>query len=161
MKRILSSAATIILVAVTVFAQGPGQPGPGQRHGRQQREMGHGGPMASQRLIRAIFRQLDLTEVQKTQIEEIRSRNFAATQGTREQLRAERKSMKPADLNAPFDEQAFRAHALKMANLRVELEVAGAKTMNEIINVLTPDQKAKLQELRTKARERIKERFGA
>lgn len=148
MRRMMSLIGMILISATMLFAQGPG---PGN-----QRQMRARGPMARREIRGAILRQLDLTEAQKTQISNIKAQNFAATQGVREQLRAERRAMRPAEPGAPFDEQAFRAHALKMANLRVELQVAHAKTRNAIYNALTPEQKAKLQDFRTKMQERMK-----
>lgn len=165
MRTVFSAAGILMITATTVFAQtapGPARPSmPGRGPMGQEQMRGPGQGMMGRRAMAArVFRQLDLTEAQKTQIGNITAKNFAATQSVREQLRAERQSAKRPEPNTPFDEQAFRSRATKLANLRIELQVAHAKTRSEIYNVLSPEQKAKLQELRGRMRERFAQRPG-
>ena len=61
----------------------------------------------------------------------------------RGRLEAERRGFDPL-AGGTFDEAAVRAAAQARANAEVEREVARARMMYEMYNVLTPEQKAQL-----------------
>ena len=104
-----------------------------------------------------MFRSLNLTEAQRTQIEQIAERNRQSTAGLREQLRANREGGADVLNTGTFDEQAVRVAAQARAATQVELEVAGARMFSEMYAVLTPEQKAQLAAKRQQHEQRRQE----
>lgn len=128
---------------------GPGGPrdgfGPGMPGGP--REFGPGGP--GQRGPREGFvpfgplgRELNLTADQTAAIGKIHEGFRESTQALHEQMRALGGRVDP--LSGTFDEAAFRAAAEARARIQIELEVAHAKMMSQMVSVLTAEQKAQL-----------------
>lgn len=107
---------------------------------------GRGGPRGGDR----IFRQLDLTDAQKTQIKALHEKQRDEAKANHDQLRAIREQMRPLIENSAFDETAVRALLAKETQLMTEMQVVDARTRNAVFNLLTTEQKAKLAELRSK-----------
>jgi Spy/CpxP family protein refolding chaperone len=133
--------AAILLATVVGFSQhgGPqGGPPPGGRgfHG------GPGGPGGD--LLGHLTRELNLTDEQQAQIKKIMDSTEESTKALRDQLRSLHESQ-PDPLNGgAFDETAVRTAAQARANVQVELEVAHARAMSQVLAVLTAEQKAQL-----------------
>jgi protein CpxP len=153
----VSFALTIALLvsAVAGFAQGKQDGGDmqdrggrhGKRHGR-----GHGDGFGR------FARNLNLTDAQKAQLQQIADRHKASTQGLREQMRnLHRNSGTKAD-DGSFNEAAVRQAAQARANLMVEFEVARARMKSEMFAVLTAEQKAQLAQQRAERKQRHQER---
>lgn len=138
-------ALVLMLVAITVvgFAQGRGG------HGRGVDHRGGFGRM---------FRSVDLTEAQRTQIEQIAERHRQSTAQLREQLKANREGRADALDSGAFNEQAVRSAAQARAAAQVELEVAHARMFSEMYAVLTPEQKTQLAVERQQREQRHQER---
>ena len=88
--------------------------------------------------------ELNLTDAQQEQMRQIEERYHATFQAQRQSRgqREERNGFDP--LAGTFNEAAVRAAAQARANAQVEREVAQARMMHELYNVLTPEQKAQL-----------------
>lgn len=133
-------AASLVVVGVG-FAQQTANQGQGdkdhagrrwQRDGEQgEHEMG--GP----------FAKLNLTDAQKQQMQQIADRYHQTFKAQRQNDRGEHRGFDPL-AGGTFDEAAVRAAAQARANAEVEREVAHARMMWEMYNVLTPEQKAQL-----------------
>ncbi len=142
---LLTFALTIIIgIGVVAVAQPPwargGQGGTGQG--------GPGGPGGGRNLEDHFAKILSLTDAQKTQIKNLREQAQTATKPYAEQIKPITEQMH-ALIEAPiFDEASARALAQKMAQLQIEIRLIQAKTESAIHNLLTPEQKAKLAELR-------------
>lgn len=158
-KIIMGGALALVLALVGIIGfaqQGPqGQQGP-ERHGRgggPGRGDGPGGGFEGR-----IFENLNLTDAQKQQIQQINARYHESFKAARQQNRGQ--NVKPYDpfSGAAFDEAAVRAAAQARANEMVEMEVARAHMMYEIYNVLTPEQKAQLAQERQQ-REQKRQQF--
>lgn len=138
---LLALCGVLILVSMVGFAQGPPPfGGPGGPHGPH----GDGIPFA---------RELNLTDAQKTQIKQIMDNFAASTKDLHDKLKALHESA-PDPLSGMFDEAAVRAAAQARASVEVELEVAHAKMMSQIIALLTDQQKAQLATLRQQFEQR-------
>ena len=148
-KLILMSIAVAAFLAVTGFyvnsnaaactQQGPGgppPPPPGER--------GPGGPRGED----PMFRQLNLTDAQKQQIKALRDKARTDSENYREQLEGIGEQMHAIVEGSTFDEAAARALLAKEAQLETELKLIRIRTDNAIHNLLTAEQKAKLDELR-------------
>lgn len=156
----LALAAGFALTCVVgVAAQEQGQQGGGQ--GRAERPWGHkeeGGRDFGRRGGFGPFgAELNLSDAQREQIRQIEERyraTFKAERGARG--RDERQAYDPLS-GATFDEAAVRAAAQARANTQVEREVAHARMMHEMYNVLTAEQKAQLQAARQQREQRRQE----
>ena len=119
-----------------VQGQGPGGGRPG----------GPGGPPPP-RGSEEFARLLNLTEAQKAQSRTIREQAAAAAKPYHEQLEPLHEQTEKLTHAATFDEAAVRALAAKVAQLETELHVIHSRAENATFNLLTPEQKAKLEEL--------------
>jgi protein CpxP len=137
-------AAGLTLTAVG-FARQEGHHGPGGPGG------GPGGPHGG--MVEHLARELNLTDAQKAQAKQIEDSLRESTKPLHEQLF--KLGGGPLDgFKDGFDESAVRSAAQARASIQVELEVAHARAMSQIYAILTPEQKAKLAELRQQFEQR-------
>jgi protein CpxP len=159
----LALAGAIALTGVVGFAQtGQGQNerprgerGWGRGEGRAHKGGGfgrEGGGFGGR-----FAEKLNLTDAQKAQMEQIEERFRQQTQSLREQGRGDRGEGFDAFGGGTFNESAVRAAAQARANRQVEMEVARARMMHEMYNVLTPEQKSQLEADRQQRRQRRQE----
>ncbi len=126
--------------ASAACAQGPGghqPPPPGQR--------GPGGPPRGED---PMFSQLNLTDAQKQQIKALHEKARTDSEAYHDQLEGSREQMHAIVEAATFDEAAARVLLAKEAQVETELKLIRIRTDNAIYNVLTAEQKAKLDQLR-------------
>jgi Spy/CpxP family protein refolding chaperone len=161
----LALAAGFVLTGVAGVAaqQGQGQQGGGQNRAERpwgQREGGRGGgrrggdgPFGGR-----FGAELNLTDAQREQLRQIEER-YRATFKTQHEGRGRRGERTASDplSGGTFDEAAVRAAAQARANEQVEREVAHARMMHEMYNVLTPEQKAQLASARQQREQRRQE----
>lgn len=152
-------SALVLLASVMAFGQTGPQEGPGARPPRGERGFGPrgGGPGGPGGPI-PFLRDLNLTDAQKAQVKQIVDNFAASTKELREKMRS--LGGRPEDVlnGATFDEAAVRSQAQARAAVQVELEVAHARMLSQVYNVLTAEQKAQLQERRQEFEQRRKER---
>ena len=137
------AGALLLTTAAVVFSQNPpqrpdGPPGPPRGpfgHGPHgPRGPGGFGPLAG----------LNLTDAQKEQIKQIHEGFAEQTKALRDQMRTLHESQR--DPMSNFDEAAVRSAAETRAKVQVEMEVAHAKMMSQVVNVLTAEQRAQMAE---------------
>jgi Spy/CpxP family protein refolding chaperone len=105
------------------------------------------------------FKNLNLTDAQKAQIEQISARFHESAKARRQQARANMGGNRMDAFNGgTFNEAAVRAAAQARANAQVEATVERARMMNEIYNVLTAEQKAQLAAERQQWEQKRQER---
>ena len=136
------AGALLLTTAAVVFPQNPpqrpdGPPGPPRG------PFGHGphgppgpggfGPLAG----------LNLTDAQKEQVKQIHEGFAEQTKALRDQMRTLHESQRDP---SNFDEAAVRVAAEARAKVQVEMEVAHAKMMSQVVNVLTAEQRAQMAE---------------
>ena len=130
-------SAVMLMTEAVVVSQGPQGPGGEQRGDGFRRGPGpRGGGFP-------LLRDLNLTDEQKAEIKTIMENEAASTKDLHDKMRALHES-EPAPFTTTFDEAAVRAAAEARAKIDVELEVAHARTMSQIANILTAEQKAQL-----------------
>ncbi len=133
-------ALTIALVMSVAVGFSQGRPdGRGGDHGG--RGM-HGGGFGH------FGRNLNLSDAQKTQMQQIAARYETSTKSLHDQLRNLHGNSGATVDNGTFNEAAVRQAAQARANIEVELEVSRAHMMSEMYAVLTPEQKAQLAQQR-------------
>ena len=138
-RTVLVIAAAVALVAVGVFAQG----------------MHHGGHDGFEHMLGFYSDYLDLTSAQQDQIKAIWAKEKPAMQPLHQQMKDFHTQMNQLTESATFDEAKVRALATQQAQARIEMEVQHARIKSEMFQVLTADQKAKMQRLEAKHAERM------
>lgn len=160
----ITLAGTMLLVGIIGFAQQTstqGQVGQerGKRtwHGKGGKGMGRGmrGGFGGR-----MFEKLNLTDAQKEQMKQIATRYHESFKAQRQQGRGDRRGGGGfgAFNGGTFNEAEVRAAAQARANARVEMEVARARMMSEMYNVLTAEQKAQLTAARQEREQKRQER---
>ena len=137
--------AAIFSAVVMAGAVLPVSAAEGRMHGHHQPEM-------------KMFRGLDLTEVQKAQVEQLLSAH-RAQRPERDSMKAQHQQLK-ALLDAPtFDEAGIRLQLEKFQAERLEHEVSRLKLQHQLRALLTAEQKAKLDERKAKMHDKMSDKM--
>lgn len=146
-RSMTAGIAVIGLLATGVaFAQGP-RGGPGGRGGRGGDGFGPGAPGIP-------LRQLNLTEAQRTQLEQIREQHRADMQAAMQKLAAARQAQRAAIETVPVDEAKIASLTQDLTQPEVDVAVQSARLNSAIWGVLTDAQKAEVTKLRTERQAR-------
>jgi len=135
--------AASIAVAQTVTNQGNGQGARPEWGGRRGDHKGHG--FGGMRDFGA-FRQLNLTDDQKAKMKQIHESFAQRNQPLREQLRAKRQELRQASEGGTFNEALATQKLTEIAPLEAKLMGENAKLHQEMLSVLTAEQKAQLEQ---------------
>src|SRR2546425_1867741 len=128
-----------------------GGPPPSGRGGPGRRGHGPGGPGGPGMLGPGALRELNLSDDQKQQIQKIREANFESTKTQREELRQLMQKRFQGTLTPDEEARAKTLHEQMQASMK--------DTESKIAAILTPEQRAKLEELR-KERKANHDGFG-
>jgi Spy/CpxP family protein refolding chaperone len=149
----LVSLSSIVLVASVAFAQTAGttqsdnNKARGEWRGRgrgEGRKSGHrGGFMGG-----GMFEKLNLTDAQKASMKQIRDSFGERTRSLREQLRAKRQELRQANQGGTFNEALATQNLTESAGLQAKLMGEQFKLHQEMLTVLTPEQKTQLEQMR-------------
>lgn len=150
-------AASIAVAQTATTNQDNGQ---GQRRewrGRRGDHKGHGfGGMRA----RGFFRGLNLTDDQKAKMKQIRQSFAETNKPLREQLRAKRQELRQANEGGTFNEALATQKLTEIAPLQAKLMAARANLHQQMLSVLTPEQKAQLEQSRAQFKQRREQRRG-
>jgi periplasmic protein CpxP/Spy len=127
----------------------------GDRHERGQRWGGRGEGMH-----RGMFRGLNLTDDQKAKIKQIGESSRESTKSLREGLQTKRQALRQASEGGTFDEASATQKLTEMAGLEAKLMGERFKARQEMLSVLTPEQKTQLEQKRAEFKAREAERRG-
>jgi protein CpxP len=148
--------AAVMAVAIAVpFAIAQSQDTGGQKRPHIE---GRGRGMGGDRMAGAFFRNLDLTDAQKAQMKQIREAHSPTTRPLMEQIRAKRQEIHQASQSGAFNESLVAQKLTEIAPLEAKLMGEQSKTHQEMLSVLTAEQKAKLEQQREQAKTRWSER---
>ena len=128
-------------------AQGPGPRGDGDGRGRD----GGGGRGGAMMLP---VRELGLSDAQRQQVEQIRTRNREATQAAQKAVREAETAQRAAVQTVPLNESLVRSTTQSLALAQTDLAVQEARMFNDVWQVLTPEQQGKLRTLQAERRRR-------
>ena len=92
------------------------------------------------------FRELDLTEEQRTQVKAIVDSHQDEFKAVGAKMRAARESMRTLIEADTLDEAAVRAKSTEVAAAEAEVAILSAKVRQQTLQVLTSEQLAKLKE---------------
>ena len=127
----------------------------GRKGNRGGEHKGHG-----MRGMRAggFFRGLNLTEDQKAKMKSIRESFAESNKSLREQLRAKRQELRQASEGGTFNEALATQKLTEIAPLEAKLMGERAKLHQEMLSVLTAEQKAQLEQSKAQFKTRRGER---
>jgi Spy/CpxP family protein refolding chaperone len=161
-KRIESTNYTIIAVAVmaiTVLAGLDIQAQHGPRGGRDSRQGRMVAPLKIDRSIRKL-RHLDLSENQCDQVRTLVKNYKQNIKALAKQLGPARKALAESMMSSTFDETLIRERSANVAEAETEMAVLRGLIHNDFIQLLTPEQIEKFQELNAKREWRHKKQRG-
>jgi len=139
----IALAASIAVAQTVTTDQGTQQGTRTERRGGRGGHKGHGwGGMRAG----GFFRQLNLTEDQKAKIKQIRETFAQTNKPLREQLHAKRQELRQASEGGTFNEALATQKLTEMASLKAKLMGARQREHQEMLSVLTAEQKAQLEQ---------------
>jgi periplasmic protein CpxP/Spy len=106
------------------------------------------------------FRKLNLTEDQKARMKQIRQTFAQTNQPVRAQLRAKRQELRQASEGGTFNEALATQKLTEMASLEARLMGERFKLHQEMLSVLTAEQKAQLEQAKAQRKARRGEMRG-
>ena len=146
----IALAASIAVAQTVTTNQGAQQGTPMERHGGRGGHKGHGwGGMRD-----GGFRQLNLTEDQKAKIKQIRETFAQTNKPLRDQLRAKRQELRQASEGGTFNEALATQKLMEIAPLEAKLMGEEHKLHEQMLSVLTAEQKAQLEQSRAQFKTR-------
>ncbi len=139
--------AAVALVTPVALAQSSGTAQDGQQQQKSRRE-GRGGKHRGGHFGGMMFRGLNLTDEQKTSMKQIRVSFMERTKALREQLHAKRQELRQASEGGAFNEALATQKLTESASLQAKLMGEKFKLRQEMLAVLTPEQKTQLEQKR-------------
>ena len=146
---VVVSVMALVLGGATMiaYAQGPGPEGMGHH--------GWGGPGPGMSFL---GRALDLTDAQKAQVKTIMQANKASMKTVFQQMEQNRAALLAATANGAYDAAKIQALANQQAQFQAAMIVNHEAVQHQIYTqVLTSEQQAKAEQMRTDAINRINE----
>jgi len=155
----LGLGASILALGVSagIFVHAQDQNTNEPRRGFMGRGMGpggRGGPGGPMGMLPMLGRRLDLTDAQKDQIKTIADSHKEDWKSLAERARAAHGALNQAVTADTVDEALIRQRSADVAAADADMAVARAKVHAEVVQILTPEQKAKLQSLRPEMKNR-------
>jgi periplasmic protein CpxP/Spy len=144
----IASLSAVVLTASIAVAQSvktEGQDGKGRGrgwHGQGMRRGDHRGGDG-------LFNRLNLTDDQKAKLKTIRESFAERNKPLREQLRAKRQELRQANQGGTFNEALATQKLTESAALEAKLMGERFKLNQEMMSVLTAEQKTQLDQLKT------------
>jgi Spy/CpxP family protein refolding chaperone len=138
----IALAASIAVAQTVTTDQGNPQGTRTERRGGRGEHRGHGwGGMRG-----GIFKQLNLTEDQQAKIKQIRENSATQNKPLHDQLKAKRQELRQASEGGTFNEALATQKLTEMASLEAKLMGERFKVHQEMLSVLTTEQKAQLEQ---------------
>jgi protein CpxP len=109
--------------------------------------------------VHFLSRYLDLTDEQKGQVKQILDKEKPGMQPLLLQMAQNRKNMRQLVESGAFDESKARALAVQQSQAMTEFMVQKARIESELVQVLTPEQKTKLDQFLDKHEQRMLQRL--
>lgn len=143
----IALAASIAVAQTVTTNQGT----PTERHAGRGGHKGHGwGGMRRG----GSFKQLNLTDDQKAKMKQIRETFAQTNKPLRDQLRAKRQELRQASEGGTFNEALATQKLTEIAPLQAKLMASQHNLHQEMLSVLTAEQKAQLEQSRAQFKAR-------
>jgi Spy/CpxP family protein refolding chaperone len=161
-KTLTIASLSVLVLAVSIsLAQTPQTTQSGDTnnsqgwHGKGHPRGGRGGHMGGM-----MFRGLNLTDDQKTKMKQIGQSYRERTQSLRHELRAKRQELRQANEGGTFNEALATQKLQESAGLQAKLMGERLKLRQEMLSVLTTEQKAELDQKRAELKSRWADRMN-
>lgn len=138
MKKSIAAAALILSTAAFAFA-GHGAPGMGEHQGRHHERM------------EKLASKLNLSDAQKAQMKDIRQQNRQANQQLHADLKAKHQEYR--QLKEANDPRAAEVKT-QLQSLRAQAKAARTSAHEQMLTVLTADQRQQLEQMRAERQQR-------
>ncbi|HVG30593.1 MAG TPA: Spy/CpxP family protein refolding chaperone [Pyrinomonadaceae bacterium] len=150
---VIAGLSTVALAAPIAIAQRGGGVGQGKGQGQHGKWGGHGGGGMGMRRGGhfgggGMFRGVDLTDEQKTRLQQIRQGFGERTKSLREQLRAKHQELRQSEQGATFNEALATQKLTEAAAIQARLMAEEFRLRQESLSVLTPEQKTQMEQRR-------------
>jgi Spy/CpxP family protein refolding chaperone len=119
----------------------------------------YGGGMFGGPMVGFLVHKLDLTDAQQAQVKAIMAKEKPAVQPLVQQMFQGHAHLRQLAMSGAFDEARARELASQQAQTMTELTVQRARIDSELYQVLTTEQKAKLNDLINQHEQRFMERM--
>ena len=159
----IASLSVLVLVVSVALAQTPQKVQPngkdniqgmrGEGHGHRWGGRGERGSMHGM-----MFQGLNLTDDQKAKMKQISESFRERTQSLRDELRAKRQELRQANEGGTFNESVAAQKLQESASLQAKLMGEQFKLRQEMLSVLTPEQKTQLEQKRAEFKNRSTDR---
>jgi protein CpxP len=154
---IIATLSALALSVPIVLAQTTGtkqdKPERGEGHGNRWGGRGEG-------MHGMMLRGINLTDDQKSKIKQISQSFRERTQSLRQELHTKREALRQSAEGGTFDEALATQKLTEAAGLEAKLMGEQFKMRQEMLSVLTPDQKTQLEQKRAEFKARGGERRG-
>ncbi|HEY8188107.1 MAG TPA: Spy/CpxP family protein refolding chaperone [Pyrinomonadaceae bacterium] len=155
----IASLSAVALAAPIAYAQSTStnqdtQQATGERHGGHGKGWGERGAGKGRgwerggRMHGMMFKDLNLTEDQKARMKQIGQSFRERTQSLHQALRAKRQELRQASEGGTFNEALATQKLQESASLQAKLMGEQFKMRQEMLSVLTPEQKTQLEQKR-------------
>jgi len=152
--RLLIAAMAVLLGTAIARSQTtsdapppPPMHGHGQGYGMEGHKMGF------------LAKSLNLTDDQKAQMKTIMEKNHTTMKPLMQQSHQIEQQLRQY-VEGPYDETKVRTLATQKAQIEVELTVAHTRVHNQLYQLLTPDQQAKVKEMEAKHEARMQKHMN-
>lgn len=159
----IASLSVLALTVSIALAQTQGtnqkneaQASRGDRHGHGEGWGKRGGRAGGMRGM--MFRGLNLTDEQKAKAKQIGESFRERTQSLRQELQAKRQELRQAGGGGTFDEALTAQKLQESANLQAKLMGEQFKMRQEMLSVLTPEQKTQMEQKRAEFKDKWNQR---
>jgi protein CpxP len=162
-RMAIAISAVLLITACTVFAFAKTGDATGldsivmQETGAK--GSGNAGHPFIRRVMNRIADRLKLTDEQKAQIKTILEAERPTVEPLVRQLVATKQQLREATTNGQFNEAQVRALAERQGQTLSQLIVEKERVKTQIYHVLTPEQRAEAEKIRTRIEEKIGERL--
>ncbi|CAN5345967.1 CpxP family protein [soil metagenome] len=149
MKKIIFAVVAVLslsLGAIFVFAQRGGG------------EFGRGFGRHEGFMFGRIFKQLDLSDEQKTQIKQIMDTQKSKVQPIFEAMKENRQKLQDLTKDGNFDETQVKTLADEQGSLSALLIVEKERTKSQIFQILTAEQREKAKQMQKEMKNKMNER---
>ena len=146
----IASLSAVALAAPIAYAQSTSTAQEGQQvtrgeHGGHGKRWGRGHRGGKNGLF---LRGLNLTEDQKTRMQQVRASFSERTKSLRQELRTKRQELRQASEGGTFNESLATQKLSDTAGLQAKLMGERFKMRQEMLAILTPEQKTQLEQKR-------------
>src|SRR5918997_5292418 len=150
--------ATPVALAQTAGGEQSGQTPRAERRGKGERGGRRGHRGGRRRGHFGGLRGVELTDAQKASLKQLRQASRERTQPVREQLRAKRQELRQAQSGGTFNESLAAQKLTETAGLKAKLMAERFRLRQESLALLTPEQKAQLEQRRQQREQRRAQR---